>query len=630
MISWIEHNRKSHEKKFTMKIRYTSFLFSSFLILILSSFTSDKSYTTELKKSNQLKAVEYGISFEKPYTHYCEVEIKVQDLDKDSLIFSMPVWTPGSYLIREFARNVENVRAINLKGDSLRVEKVNKNSWKVYTKNQNDAVFKYSVYCNELSVRTSEINSSHAFLSNAGVFMFIKGYEDAECRLSIKLPAEWSRVSTGLSKISETSYKAKNYDEFADCPIEIGNQEILDFDIKGIKHYISIYGKGNYNKDTLVKDFKKISEEEIELFGGSIPYDSFTFIINLVEKGGGGLEHLNSFAAIAERWLFSDEKKYKRFLGLISHEFFHLWNVKRIRPEALGPFDYSNENYTKSLWVAEGLTSFYDNVVLRRCGILDNKEYFEFLEKELNDVMGFDGRFRQSVEESSFDTWIKFYRKDENFHNSQISYYSKGALIAIILNLEIIKETNAEKSLDDVLIALFDDYKKDPSKGYTDIRIKELCEMICKKKLDEFWKKYVSGRDELPLDKYLAEAGLVLINKNEETKTSLDIQTHIENGKIIITEVYAGGSGYESGLNTGDEIIAINNIRMNNDLLKTVLENEEPGNRAEALINRNGFIEKISIKLLKPLPKYSIEENESITEEQNRILNKWLTGKADN
>lgn len=606
------------------------YLFSSLIIAILSSFTLTKSFATERKDTIQLKSIEYSISFEKPFTHYCEVEIRVSEFNKDSLIFSMPVWTPGSYLVREFARNVENMRAIDSKGDSLKTEKINKNSWKVFTENHTEVLVKYSVYCNESSVRTSEINSSHAFLNIAGVFMYINGFENAECRLSIKMPSEWSKISTGMTKVSETVFKAKNYDEFADCPVEIGNQDILEFDINGINHFICIYGKGNYNGDTLLTNFKKICEEQIKLFGGNIPYESYTFIIQLVERGGGGLEHMNSFVAQAERWLFTDEKKYKRFLGLVSHEFFHLWNVKRIRPEALGPFDYAHENYTKALWVAEGWTSFYDNVILRRCGILNNKEYYEFLGKELNDVMRFEGRFRQSAEESSFDTWIKFYRKNENFYNSQISYYSKGALIAMLLNLEIIKETNAEKSLDDVLRALNEDYKKDPSKGYSDQRVKDLCEEACKKNLDTFWNKYISGKDELPIGEYLGYAGLVLVNENEFINSSLDILTRNENGKLIIAEVYAGGSGYESGLNSGDEIIAVNDIRMNNELLKTVLENEEPGNTAELLISRNGIIEKIKVKLLKPLPKYVIEESENITEEQQRILNKWLTGMTGN
>lgn len=606
------------------------FLFASLIIAILSSFVTANSLSREKKETVQLKSIDYSISFEKPYTHYCEVEIKITDFNQVSMIFSMPVWTPGSYLIREFARNVENVKAFNSNGDSLKTEKINKNSWEVNTQNEKVVIFKYSVYCNESSVRTSEINSSHAFINITGVFMYVKGLENTKCRLSIDMSAEWNKISTGLKKESENVFTAENYDEFADCPIEIGNQEILEFEIKGVKHYICIYGKGNYDREILVNDFRTICEEEIRFFGDSIPYHNYTFIIHLLDRGGGGLEHMNSFVAQAESWLFSDEKKYKRFLGLVSHEFFHLWNVKRIRPETLGPFNYNEENYTKALWVAEGWTSFYDNVILRRCGLLDNEEYYEFISRELNDVMRFEGRFRQSAEESSFDTWIKFYRKNENFHNSQISYYSKGALIAMLLNLEIIRETNSERSLDDVLRVLYEDYKKAPLKGYSDQRIKDVCEEVCKKNLDGFWERFVKGYDELPLEEYLGLAGLILVNENEELNTSLDISTRTDNGRLIISEVYAGGSGYESGLNSGDEIIAVNDVRMNNDLIKTVLENEEAGNSTEVLISRNGLIEKITVKLLNPLPKYSIEESESISEEQKRILNKWLTDKSEN
>lgn len=576
-----------------------------------------------------MNEINYTISFNRPFTHYCEVEISLKDLKdlkEDSIDFSMPVWTPGSYLVREFARNVDNVSAENSSGKNLNCEKINKNTWRVDIKGQSELKLGYRVYCNESTVRTSEVNSEHAFICSSGVFMFVRGFENKKCRLKINLPKEWKKISTGLNKESDTEYSAENYDVFIDSPIEIGNQNVLEFEVKGIKHFICLTGTGFYDEEVLVNDFKAIVEEEVKFFEGDIPYEHFTFIVHIVEKGGGGLEHLNSFVVQIGRWYLKEEKFYKKFLGLVSHEFFHLWNVKRIRPEGLGPFNYDKENHSKCLWVAEGFTSFFDNLILKRCGLLEADEYYEFLDREINAVMRTEGRLHQSLEESSFDTWIKYYRQDENYTNSQISYYTKGSVVALMLNIEIIKSTDCEKSLDDVMRILFDDYKKDNSKGFSDKRIKEICEEVCRKNLDEFWKKYISGTDELPVNEYLNIAGLEIKDMNENLPAALDIETKTEDGKVIVSKVFAGYSGYESGLNSSDEIIAINGFRANKENLKNLTRDLNTDDEVKIIISRKGLIMEMNIKLLKPMPEFRVSEIENRSEKQEKILGKWLTG----
>lgn len=580
------------------------------------------------KIKNSLPEINYTLSFEKPFTHYCEVLINIKDINQDSIIFLMPVWTPGSYLIREYSRNVEGIFASGADGKNLDLEKINKNSWRVDTKNQKEIRFSYKVYCNEFSVRTNEVNSEHAFITGAGTFMYAKGFEESKCILKINLPPEWKKVSTGLENLSGNVYSAENYDELVDTPLEIGNQNILEFEIDGIRHFICMSGKGNYKDETIINDFRKIAGEEIKLFGGKIPYKNYTFIILLSDKGGGGLEHHNSFVGIAERNIFNDEKLYKKFLGLVSHEFFHLWNVKRIRPEALGPFDYEKENYTKNLWVAEGWTSFYDDVILRRAEILNDTEYFEFFDGNINDIMRFKGRFIQSLAESSFDTWIKYYRQNENSVNSQISYYTKGALVTMMLNIEIIQNTDADRSMDDVLRIMYEDYLKDNSKGFSDSRVKEVCETVSGKNLNEFWKKYIEGTEDLPLEEYFKICGLELINENASGNASLDIESRTDNGRYIISKVFAGGTAYESGLNSGDEIIAVNETRIDGNVLPKILKDIKAGEEAEVLISRSGLIKELKVKFLNPLPKFKLKELETKTEQQKRFLEKWLTGKS--
>ncbi len=571
------------------------------------------------------KKVKYTIGFANPVTHYCEVEISVKTDGENFVEFGMPVWTPGSYKVREYSRHVDKVRAEDGKGKGLSCEKVNKNTWRVSTMESEEVLLKYRVYCNEVTVRTSQITSDHAFINGTSVFMFVRGKMDAECELEIKPHTNWKKISTGLTYIERNLYKAENYDVFVDCPIEIGNQEVLEFESDGKKHYISIYGKGNYDKEKFVTDFKKIADAESRMMDG-LPYEHFTFLLTFVESGGGGLEHLNSFAAIFPAWKFDDEKMYKRFLGLISHELFHVWNVKRIRPIELGPFNYDAEVYTKMHWVTEGWTSFFDNLLLRRAELLDDKGYLEFVAEEVNEILGYEGRMHQSLEESSFDNWIKFYEKHENTRNDQISYYKKGSLIAMMLDIEMISATNGEKCLDDALKILYEDFKKDPAHGYTSERVKEVCESIAGKNLDSFWAKYIRGTDELPLEEYLAKAGIEMKNAHKEGE--IKIGGVLKNGaeNILLEEVHSGGVAYAAGLSAGDELIALDGVRLNSGNFKGVLSTLKEGDDVKAIVSRNGTVRELKLKISKPVPKFELIRKEKTTEEEDMIWNKWING----
>ncbi|MBS1517090.1 MAG: M61 family metallopeptidase [Bacteroidetes bacterium] len=572
------------------------------------------------------KEIFYRISFPEKQAHYCEIEITLKENKSPEIIFSMPVWAPGSYLIREFSRNVDNVYAESAEGKILLTEKLSKNTWKVSAEGESEFTFRYRVYCNELTVRTSCVNSEHAFISSSGVFMFAEGMQDCRCTLEIDMPHEWSSVSTGMDRVSENTFTAENYDVFIDSPLEIGNQTILEFSINGVSHYICLAGKGNYDGDKLVNDFRKIAEEQIKFFGGEILYRHYTYIINLVEKGGGGLEHLNSFAVQIPRLNFSDKKLYNKFLGLVSHEFFHLWNVKRIRPVELGPFDYNKENYTRGLWVAEGWTSYFDNVFIRRAGLINDEDYFGFLAHEYNDVMRFSGRYHQSLADSSFDAWIKFYRKDENYNNTQISYYTKGALVALILNLEIIKNTDGKRCLDDAMRILYDDFRRDSSKGYTQQRIREVCEAVNGRDIDEFWEKYVEGKDELPMEEYLDLAGLKVEDTADSAQSFLGIESRTENGNLVITKVLAGGSAYISGLNFKDEIISMDGYRVNENNAKNILSGKKTGDTVKFIVGRDGLIKEINVILAEPFPMFEVKRKETVTDNQEKIFSKWIYG----
>ncbi|CAN5645694.1 PDZ domain-containing protein [soil metagenome] len=590
------------------------------LFLLLSFFTENLT----AKNLSASQTVKYSISFSRPETHYCEVEMNFA-AESDKVIIALPVWTPGSYMVREFSRNVDHFKAFS-GNTQLDFYKVSKNEWEIITNGHKDITVSFHSYCNEFTVRTSEINDAHAFINCSNVFPFIKGHTDNSAEVKIDLPSGWSKISTGLKKISENLYSADNYDILADSPFEAGNQNVLDFNVSGKDHHICLYGFGNYDPDSLRNDFKRIVKEEENMFG-TLPYENYTFICHLVENGGGGLEHLNSFAIQFPGIKFKDKKSYKSLLGLIAHEFFHCWNVKRIRPYELGPFDYEKENYTKLLWVAEGFTSFYDNLILYRAGFLNKDEYLDALSKEINDAMRYEGRKVMSLEDASYDAWIKYYRKDENSNNSQISYYTKGSVVANMLNIGIITSSEGKNCLDDVLRELYEDYKKDPSHGYTNERLKSICEQLAGTSLDVFWNKYISGTDELPLNQYLNKAGLKLENINAENKTPvLNADLQETNGRVIIRKVYAGGTAYESGLETDDEIIAINKRRVNLTNLPLILSDSKIDDELSVLITRQGGVVEKKIKLLPALPEFKVKAIESPNEEMKKVFSKWFNG----
>ncbi|MCB0720876.1 MAG: M61 family metallopeptidase [Ignavibacteriae bacterium] len=571
-----------------------------------------------------MSKIEYKISFPNPVTHYCDVEIKTSTDGAEEMEFEMPVWTPGSYKVRDYARHVDKVKAIT-NGKELDCEKTGKSSWKINTSGVGDLKLAYRVYCNELTVRTSEITSDHAYLNGTSVFMYIKGRIGDECELEIQPYQDWEKISTGLKKIGDGRFSAENYDILADCPIEIGNQQVLEFEVDEKKHYISIYGAGNYDAEKFVVDFEKIVEAESKMMDG-LPYENFTFLITVAEGAGGGLEHLNSFSAMYQPWVFDDEKRYKKFLGLISHELFHVWNVKRVRPVGLGPFDYSKEVYTRMHWVTEGWTSFFDNLILRRADIVDDKEYLEFVADEVNEVMRYTGRFHQSLEDSSYYNWTKFYNRHENSRNDQISYYKKGGMIALMLDIEIITGSNYEKSLDDALRILFDDYNNDSSKGYTGDRVKEVIESLTGKNMDEFWNKYIRGTDEISFAEYLLKAGVELKDKNKEGEIKLNAVINKKSDNVILDEVYDGGSAYGAGLSAGDELIALNGIRVSNSNFKAVLNTYKPGDETEVVYSRAGKVRDLKMKILEQVPTYELVKIENPDEMQRKVWEKWISG----
>jgi len=589
--------------------------------------------------------IAFTVAISRPHTHLFDVDVSIKrsaNGPQEELLV-MPVWTPGSYMIREFERNVQDFAAADTAGQPLKWEKTNKNTWRVLTNGARDWHATYRVYANELSVRTSELNSDHAFWNNANLLMYLEGFLKSPSTVRVLAPDVW-KIATGLPAVpgQKNTFRAENFDVLYDSPFEASNFKTIVFNVKGVPHRIVIDGTGNYDSERMRRDVQKIVETQIELMGGEVPYRDYTFILHLRANAGGGLEHLNSTALGYPRFGFrirsgdratsaapnttdTPERDYRGFLALVSHEFFHVWNVKRIRPDVLGPFDYTQENYTKVLWVAEGITDYYTDLVLRRAGLVSESDFLSATARSMQNLQNTPGRLVQSAEESSFDAWVKYYRQDENSVNSQISYYDKGGLLGLLLDLEIRKRTGGAKSLDDVMRYLYAEFFK-KNRNYDAGDFQKAAELMAGSSLEEFFSKYVRGKEELDYNAALEAAGLRL-----ETSAAADAKVYFgadvvqEDDRLIVRRVYAGSPAYEHGLNAGDQIVAMDNMRVTKDFFNARMAEKKPGDVVNLTIFRFDDLSLLLIRLGdKREMSYRIVPVKAATAVQKQIYAGWL------
>lgn len=571
--------------------------------------------------------VQFTISFTEPHAHYVDVEMDVTDFDEKMLDISMPVWTPGSYLIREYERHVELVEAFS-ETDRIACEKISKNTWRIQAP-ANKTKISYRVYGFEVSVRTNMILADRAFINPAATFMYIKGRIDIDCTVKINLPEKWSHISTGLPRIAQNRhvFYAKNFDILYDSPLELGNQDIWHFHAAGVAHEFAMVGGGNYDKKQLSSDITKIVEEETKIWGEN-PNTQYVFITHNYQTGGGGLEHLNSTVLGASRNAYQIPSAYKNFLCLVAHEYFHLWNVKRLRPKELGPFDYDKENYTTGLWIMEGFTSYYDNLIIRRCGFFSIPEYLDMLVNDFNQVYNRPGYRIQSAALASYDAWIKHYRPDENSANTSISYYNKGAMLAVALDVHILSETQGTKRLDNVLRTAYQTFYKKENRGFEEKEFQTLAEAVTGTNLSEIFDA-AHRTEELDYNKYFNRVGYQLVDLNHnKQELSLGIKIAIQEGRIILKNVERGSGAWDAGLNVDDELIAINGNRLDatGKELEFILQHGQVDEIIDILVSRDGLIRTIHAPLRRSTKQqWVIQQKPDATPFQKRMGEIWLS-----
>ncbi len=568
----------------------------------------------------------YVVRFPEPETHYVSIEAVIPVAGQTTAEVFMAVWTPGSYLVREYARHAEGVSVTDQGGKWLCFFKSRKNRWRIETGGASEIHFSYRVYCHEMSVRTNWVDESFALLNGAATFISLVGAPHLIHEVRLELPQGWKQVITALSG-TEMRYSAPDYDTLVDSPILAGNPAVYQFSVDGVEHVLANEGEaGVWDGARSAGDLEKIVRCCSQLWG-SIPCDRYMFL-NILAEAAGGLEHHNSACLIASRWATRTRSAYLKWLELAAHEYFHIWNVKRLRPVELGPFDYENENPTRSLWVAEGFTEYYTGLIVHRAGLSSRPEYLENgLSGLISTLQSTPGRQIQSAEEASWDAWIKHYRPDENSKNTSVSYYTKGAVIGWLLDARLRRQTAGEKSLDDLMKLACQRFSGE--RGFTTAEFKALATEVAGAPLDKFFAQTAESTGELDYGEALEWFGLRFKAAETADESAGDkcwpgVETRQDHGQLIVSRVMRDGPAWNSGLSPGDEIIAIDNFRVRADQLTHRLKNYRPGDAITILVARRDALKTIELTLTRISPGWRLEPDPAATTSQRRHLEDWL------
>jgi predicted metalloprotease with PDZ domain len=564
----------------------------------------------------------YKIAMPQPQTHLFEVKLTVSNWGGDVLDLKMPVWTPGSYLVREYAKQLQNFAAVTSDDRSLIATKISKHHWQIQTDKCPEIIVSYRMFAHELTVRTNHLDATHGYFNPAALCFYVPGSEHCPIEITIVSPHPDWQVTTPLPEISPQTFLAADFDTLVDSPFEIGTQQIYDFTVLGKPHQLVVWGEGNLDPQVAIADIKKVIQVESNIFGG-LPYEKYIFLLHLSPSGGGGLEHKDCCSLLYPRFNFQGSDKHNRFMQLVAHEFFHLWNVKRIRPIALEKFDYDRENYTHSLWFSEGTTSYYDLLIPMRAGIYDEREYLSELSKEITRFLTTPGRLVQPLSESSFDAWIKLYRPDANSSNSQMSYYLKGEMVTLLLDLLIRDRTEGVKSFDDVLLAMWEKFGKSEI-GFTELQLKNTIESVANLNLTEFYDRYIHGIEEIPFNDYLAPFGIEL-KPIESTIPYLGITVKHEHGREAIKSVASNSPAQLAGIDPGDELLAIDGFKVTADRLNDRLKQYQCGENIRLTIFHADLLMTVNIILSACQPhQYQLQPLERTSDRQRQQFKMWM------
>jgi predicted metalloprotease with PDZ domain len=576
--------------------------------------------------------VSHTLSFPQKNNQYVHVNSKFA-VASDQVDLSLPSWSPGSYLIRDFAANLERLQARDSNGRLLTIKKTSKNRWQVDTRGVAELTLDYDVWAGRKNMAESWIESDFALLNGAGIFLYNEQLRALPHRVSVVLPESWSTIHTSLEAAQDPLlFLARDYDELVDSPILMGNTVEYDFEVKGQK-YVLVLSRENvlWDGETSARDTARIVKAQQDFWGVN-PFDRKYLFLNLFMEKFGGLEHDHSTVMMTSPWQMRGREDYIKWLGLVSHEFFHSWNVRRMRPEALLDYDYDQEVYTRELWLAEGLTSYYDNLLLFRGGLIDVDDYFELLSEEIRTYETTPGRQARSAELASFDTWIKHYKPDKNKVNSTISYYLKGALIGFITDMEIRRETGNRASLDTVMREMYARYGPDGMGhgGYPPGAFEDIVESTAGPDVRKILENMLKTTGDPDFDKALDWYGLALVRtagapNGEQAPAGIGVKWEISGATLLAEDVVLGRPGANAGVLPGDELLAVDGLRVTPEDYQTLLQKLRPDEQIELTLVRHGRLINLRLRTGEEIPAiYSIVPKPRISNRQKKRMEAWL------
>jgi len=585
----------------------------------------------------------YVLRIAQPEARRAEISLDADTRGAASMEVRLPVWTPGSYLIREHQRHVDGLRATDQEGRALAVERVDKQTWRVASAGARRVRVDYRLACVELTVRTNHIDSTHAFLNPAAACAFFVGREGEPSSVRTELPSGW-QTWVALPQ-RDGAWQAEDYDELADSPFEMGpltSHQVHQFTVQGVPHEVVVWGRGDFDGRRVVPDLARIGEALAAIFAGLPFRDRYLFILHLNDKGRGGLEHRRSCALLVPRFAFVQKSAYEDFLLLAAHEYFHLWNVKRIRPAAFTPYDWRRENYTRLLWAMEGLTSTYEVLALRRAGIVTPQRFLEIWGERLTALSRTPGRLRTPLAQASYDAWIKHYRPDETTANTTVSYYLKGSVVGFLLDLELRRRSAGKRSLDDLVRLLFERHGRAPGLPEEGVE-KAALDLV--PDLAPWFERAVRSTQELELDAALAGVGLRAVVRaatgpddkggaeqepkpaatNGGPRSWFGAQVKDKGGALEVQSVVEGSPAQQAGIGGGDEIVAIDGFRTD---LKQRLGRALPGQELRVTLFRMDELLELRVQLV-PAPRDTVVlvPDEAASGEAKHLRAAWLGGR---
>jgi len=581
----------------------------------------------------------YVLRIAEPEARRAEISLEAETRGAASMDARLPVWTPGSYLVREHQRHVDGLSAVDQDGRALPVAKVDKHTWRVTTAGARRVRVEYRLGCFELTVRTNHVDPTHAFLNPAAACAFFVGREGEPCAVRTEAPPEW-RTWVALPQ-RDGAWHAEDYDELADSPFEMGpltSHSAHTFTVHGVPHELVVWGRGDFEGRRVVPDVARIGEALAAVFG-ELPFkDRYLLLLYLNDKGRGGLEHRRSAALLVPRFAFVQKTAYEDFLLLVAHEYFHLWNVKRVRPAAFTPYDWTRENYTRLLWAMEGLTSTYEVLALRRAGLITPQRFLEIWGERLTTLQRTPGRLRTPLSQASYDSWIKHYRPDESTPNTTVSYYLKGSVVGFLLDLELRRRSGGKRSLDDLLRLLFERHGRPPGLPEDGVE-KAALELV--PGLEGWFDRALRSAEELDLDGAMSGVGLRAVVRpatgpddkggaeagkeaaqNGAPRSWLGAQMKERGGVLEVQSVLEGSPGQHAGLAAGDEIVALDGFRTD---LKQRLGRAPPGQQVRLGLFRMDELIEVPVQLA-PAPRDTVvlTPDPRATEQQVRLRTSWL------